>query len=487
MNALDRIIAWASPMAGLKRAAARSALGHVRLAYDGASRSYRTAGRRIVSTSADAEIRMSIPRLRDVSRDMERNNVYAARAFSVIATDIVGAGIVPAMPTMTGKRLGSRLKALANDHFNTTAIDSDGQSTLAGLQNIASRTMARDGEALLLRIRTPAKMRLPVPFQVRVIEADYIDSTKDHALDGGGAVRSGIEFDADGRRVAYHLFKTHPGDMLTANAETTRVPAEDVIHLYRVERPGQTRGVPWLAPAIMTLWDLKDYEEAELIRQRVAASFAAFRTTDSSVTKIADGTTTAIGTPVDTLEPGTITDLAPGQDIRFSAPPQVQGYADYVRMSQRRIATGIGIPFNVLASDDSQENFASSRRGHLVYQRTIDVWRWQTVIPMMCDRIGEWFIEAAQVALSTRIDARLGWTPPKRDLISPKEEVPMMRDLIRAGLSSRSETIRSLGYDPEEMEAEIAAENARADGLALSFDSDGRRPATGPQPEPAKA
>lgn len=464
----------------MRRAAARAALGQVRAAYDGASRGQRTAGRRITSTSADAELSLSLQRLRDVSRDMERNNVYAARAFQVIPTDIVGAGVVPATPKLNGVRLTRDLKALVADHLETTAIDYDGRQTLYGLQFAATRTMVRDGEALLLRVRPRADLRLPAPLQVRLLESDYLDGTKEGEIEGG-VIRGGVEFNTAGRRVAYHIHRRHPGDNVGWDAETIRVPADDVIHLYRVDRPGQTRGVPWIAPAIMTLWDLKDYEEAELLRQRVAACFAAFRidANGQSIALTGEQTTFA-GSPVDVIEPATITDLGPGQDIRFATPPQVSGYAEYVRMSQRRIATGIGIPFNVLASDDSQENFASSRRGHLVYQRTVDVWRWQTVIPTLCERLGDWFMEAAAIALSRRLDGRIAWTPPKRDLISPKEEIPAMRDMIRSGFTSRQETVRSLGYDPEAIDAENAEDNARADGAGLSYDSDGRRPVDKP-------
>jgi capsid protein len=158
----------------------------------------------------------------------------------------------------------------------------------------------------------------------------------------------------------------------------------------------------------------------------------------------------------------------------------VQGYPDYIRMGLRKIASGLGVPFNEIASDDSQENFSSSRRGYLVFQRLIDVWRWQAVIPQFCAPIGGWFLDAATVPLGGPSRVGLDHTPPHRELISPKEEVPMMRDLVRSGLSSKSELIRSLGYDPEAVDREIAADNARADDLKLSFDSDGRRPATGP-------
>jgi capsid protein len=46
---------------------------------------------------------------------------------------------------------------------------------------------------------------------------------------------------------------------------------------------------------------------------------------------------------------------------------------------------------------------------------------------------------------------------------------------IRAGLMSRSEAISAFGYDAEDVDREIAADNRRADDLGLIFDSDPRR------------
>jgi lambda family phage portal protein len=484
---LDRALATLAPGLAVRRAEARlrlAALRNATAAYDGASRGHRTGGRKIGSTSADGEALTSLRRLRDVSRDMERNNPYAQRGLTVIPTNIVGAGIVPSV-IGASSRAKKRIDELIKDHLDTTAIDFDGRQTYAGLQFTAVRALARDGEVLAVRYRPKAEAKLPVPLQVRLLEADYLDDSKTGPLTGGGYCVQGVEFDAAGRRVGYWLFDEHPGAVgprQRAAQVSKRVPAEDVAHLYRVDRPGQTRGIPWLAPAIMTLWDLKDYEEAELVRQKVAACFAAFETDPAGPGTIgaAVNNTSKAGTSVDVLEPGLIHKMAPGHTITFATPPQVQGYADFVRMNQRKVASALGVPFNEIASDDSQENFASSRRGYLVFHRLIEVWRWQSCIPQFCDPICGWFLDAATVPLGGPARVKMDHTPPRRELISPKEEVPMMRDMVRAGFQSRSETIRTLGYDPDTVEAEIAAENARADAQKLSFDSDGRRPQAGP-------
>ncbi len=100
-------------------------------------------------------------------------------------------------------------------------------------------------------------------------------------------VRSGIEFDGLGRRVAYHLYRSHPDDGRLApmsgqgGLDTVRVDASEIIHLYRVLRPGQIRGEPWLSRALVKLNELDQYDDAELVRKKTAAMFAGFVTRQS--------------------------------------------------------------------------------------------------------------------------------------------------------------------------------------------------------------
>lgn len=490
-STLDRLITWLSPARGAARLVARARIEGLTRAvatYDGAARTHRTQGRWVTGGSANREIRPALVRLRDVSRDHGRNNAYAARAVATIVSNTVGEGIIPTIEAKSS-RFEAAVQGLVNSHLRTPAIDFDGRHNLSGLQALVMRTVVEAGECLVLRQRTSSAMRLPLAFQIRVLEPEFLDWTKDGPLPDGAFRVQGVEFDKYGRRVAYWLYKEHPGDtrfLLTISS--VRVPAEDVLHIYRVDRPGQARGVPWGSPAFMTLTDLQEYEEAELVRQKIAACFAVFFTDEGGQTKLADAAATAAadksadGRPIDMLEPGLIQRLPPATDVKFATPPLTTGYPDYVRAQLRRVAVGYGVPYETLAGDLSQVNFSSGRMGWLEFQRSVDQWRWHMLIPHLCEPIGRWFREAAMPALNMRSDFSLSWTPPRREMIDPAKEIGAARDAIRAGLSSRSEELRKLGYDPDMVEADLAAENARGDALGLKFDSDGRFPMNAPAP-----
>ena len=146
--------------------------------------------------------------------------------------------------------------------------------------------MLEGGEALVrLRYRRPEDA-LAVGLQLQVLEPEHLPVTLNTLAESGNVIRAGIEFDRLGRRVAYHLYRSHPEDGLlapmsgTGGMETVRVPADEIVHLFRPLRPGQIRGEPWLARALVKLNELDQYDDAELVRKKTAAMFAGFVTRD---------------------------------------------------------------------------------------------------------------------------------------------------------------------------------------------------------------
>jgi len=471
---LDRMIAAVSPQRALARQMARTklaALSRARMAYDGASTSHRAGGWRPVHSDANAETRVGGARLRDNAREMVRNNPYAARAKNIITSNVVGTGIIPTI-TSQNKRTKTRLEELLREHFDTTACDASGMTDLYGLQSLAMATIVESGEVLIRKRLRRAGDNLPLPFQLQVIEPDYLDTFHDGPLPNGNIRIQGVEFDANGRRVAYWLFNEHPGTSYPAAIQSSRVEADLVLHVYRVDRPGMARGVSWFAPVVLRMRDFNDYVDAQLMRQKIAACFAAFVTSDnpeSTSTEESDA-----GYPLQAFEPGIIERLRPGEQVEFGTPPPVTDFDAFSRVTLREIAAGLGVSYEALTGDLTSVNFSSGRMGWLEFQRSIDSWRNHMLVPQMLHRIGAWFMEGAGVLGAVNGAAQVVWTPPKREMISPRDEIPFTVDAIRAGLITRSEVLRRAGYDPEIVDAELAADNARADQLKLILDSDAR-------------
>ena len=472
LNIIDKTIAVVSPTAALKRARARRALDIV-MHYDAATTGRRASSWRPVASDADGAASRR-DRLRFVARDMVRNTPFALRAQNVIAANVVGEGIRPKVIT-DNDALIERAGVITREFLDTTLIDADGQNNLFGLQKLVMKTVPEAGEVLIRRRRRGPDDNLPLPFQVQVMEPDYLDTLRDGTLRSGNMVREGIEYDKIGRRVAYWLFEEHPGvvGFRRKGWQSKRVPASEVIHVYRMDRPGQMRGVSWFAPVVMTLRDLADYQDAQLMRQKLAACFAAFRITPDD-----DEDTDAASIMPTTMQPGMITKLGPGEDIQFGNPPSVTGYDEFTRANLRSIAAGMGITYEALSGDLSGVNFSSARMGRMEMDRNVGDWQQLMMVPKFCHGVARWLLEAWAVRdMNTDImNLNVRWTPPRRILVDPTKEIPALGKSVALGLESRQAIIRQMGRDPDEVRAEQKEDQDRDEAAGLFFNSTVQEP-----------
>ena len=481
---LERTIAAVSPTIALKRENARVRLARaaqVRALYEGATYSRRAQNWRAMLTDANAETRIALVRLRSVSRDLVRNNAFATRGKTTITNNAVGAGITATVRSGTDAR-AKQVGALVKKHFESTDIDADGRHNIYGLQSLAMGAIVETGEVLIRRRIRKSSDGYTLPFQIQVLEADYLDTNVEGPLPNGNFAIQGVEFDLTGKRVAYYIFDQHPGSLtygVSTGYRGTRVSADFIAHVYRMDRPGQVRGITWFAPVIMRMKDFADYTDAQLLRQKIAACFGAFVSTADGNGPSVDQSgnplpVTATGINIETLEPGMIQYTREGETVSFATPPQVMDFGPYSNVTLHEIAAGLNITYECLTTDLGQATYSGGRLGHLEMDRNIDSWRWNMLVPQMLGPIERWTGDAVNVVTGSSEPFTFDWTPPERILIDVQVENEASKDAIRNGLSSRSEEVRKRGLDPVQLDAEIAADNARADELGLIFDSDPR-------------
>ena len=434
--------------------------------------------------------------LRIKSRDLVRRNAWAQAALDAFVANAVGTGIKP-QSLSDDESFKTNAQALWRDW--TEEADATGQTDFYGLQALACRAMLEGGECLIrLRPRRPED-GLAVPLQLQLLEPEHLPTHLNTDLPSGNVVRSGIEFDSLGRRVAYHLYRSHPEDgphlspmapMSNHGAlETVRVDAREIAHLYRVLRPGQIRGEPWLSRALVKLNELDQYDDAELVRKKTAAMFAGFVTRQNPEDNLmGEGMANSEGIALAGLEPGTLQILEPGEDIRFSDPADVGGsYAEFLRTQFRAVAAAIGITYEQLTGDLTGVNYSSIRAGLLEFRRRCEMVQHGVLVHQLCRPV--WAAWMRQAVLAGALDAsdflrggparrrqysQAKWIPQGWQWVDPEKEYKAMLLAIRAGLISRSEAISANGYDAEDIDREIAADNKRADELGLIFDSDPR-------------
>jgi hypothetical protein len=171
----------------------------------------------------------------------------------------------------------------------------------------------------------------------------------------------GVEFDVLGKRSAYWLFREHPGAATSYGGVSARIPASEILHIYLPGRPGQVRAISWFAPVLLRFKDFDEFEDATLMKQKVAACLAVL-VTDVDGANTALGTTTTDDPMVDTLSPGMIANIPPGRSVDVVAPPQSADYPTYASTVLRAIATGIGVSYEDLTGDYTNLPLGAGRR-----------------------------------------------------------------------------------------------------------------------------
>lgn len=470
----DRFLAVFAPGVALNREKKRLLLENfgdfvASRRFEGASKGRRMAGWNTPGTDANSALLNNLPVLRNRARDLVRNSGWAAKGISVLVENVVGTGII-GKPVSKSAPKAKRAKELWKLWADSTACDFEGLHDFAGLQALVMRAVAESGECLIRRIRIVSEDN--VPLQIQVLESDYLDHTKNEKIEGGGFIVQGVEFDRAGKKVAFWIFMKHPGDVNAGSTKSVRMPAEDFSHIYAVQRPSQVRGVPVLAPVILSLRDFTDYVDAELVRARTQACFSVFVSdTEPPIDAVGNGSQL----PIDKIEPGLIEYLPPGKQIQLASPPVVNALDTFASQTLHQVAAGMQIPFESLTGDYSRVNFSSGRMGWIEFQRNIDGWRWRVLVPRLCDVVWKWFIEAAFLAGANLEGVSVSWTAPRREMIDPTSEINSTLSAVRGGLMTISEAIRQSGYDPDEVMAERALDDARLDEMGIQLDSDPRK------------
>ena len=462
----------------------RAALPRFRSAagYEAAAANRRTSGWTPPASDINTLVFRSADTLRSRSRDMVRRNPWATNALDAFVGNCIGTGIKPqAMhPDAATKELVQALWLKWTDE-----ADASGLTDFYGLQALACRSVMEAGECLIrLRQRLP-KDGLSVPLQLQVLEAEHLPTNESRTLGSGNYIRAGIEFNGIGKRVAYHLFRAHPGDTSNpmASTELVRVGAESVLHLFRPLRPGQLRGQPWLTQVLIKLYELDQYDDAELVRKKTAAMFAGFVTKNAPQDSLLpEVNADATGVAETSLEPGTLQVLLPGEDVKFSSPADVGAtYETFMRVQLRSIAAGMGITYEQLTGDLTGVNYSSIRAGLLEFRRRCEQYQHQVIVFQMCRPIWRAWVAAAVGSgalpyvkdLSPYYDVK--WIPPGFAWVDPLKDIKAQIMAVRAGFKSRAEAVSEQGYDAGDIDREIAADNTRADELGLEYDSDPRK------------
>ncbi|OJF91520.1 phage portal protein [Rhizobium sp. 58] len=406
--------------------------------------------------------------LRNRSRSSAANNPWIANAVGNMVAALVGSGITPVPKHPVGET--RKLLSAFFDHWNEDA-DADGRTDFYGMLADVVRALVIDGEAFLQILTTEDGLRL------RLIPSELVDESMTRDLTGGGMIVSGVEFNADGRRVAYWIFPSKPADQFATYAPPVRISAEDILHVFKPIAAGQVRGISWLAPVILPANEFDQLLDALLVGVKVAAMHAGFLVDQNGSGEPYDGTGTG-GIMETGLEPGTLKRLPTGYDIKFNAPQQASEVSAFLRLNLQQLAAGLGLPEHLLSGDLTGANYSSLRAGLLPFRQRIEQIQYGVLIPQLLRPV--WRRVVTFSVLSGELDApdfeqhprdwlSVDWLPPRPMQVDPLKDTEASIAEIEAGLTSRRKAVAERGWDIDDLDSEIAADRVRETTIGLNF------------------
>jgi len=460
MNILDVAISYISPKAGLQRAKLRAQEAVIRSAkrsYEGATKGRRGDGwTSNGANNQNLDIMRALPALRERSIDAYKNNPTVFKIIRTIQNNVVGTGIMPTPVSVVGQKALTdkeiqKIKA-AWELFAKTC-DFDGMANFFGQQSMGMRTVAMQGEIFVVRQRDASAV---IPFKLQILSPHMCDHNKNSFAtlrSPDNYVVQGVEFDKRGRKVGYWMHEYNPNNEFILKLAPKFVSVDDVLQVFYKEYPEQVRGIPFGTSAMLNTRDLADYEDAQLMLQKVAACHVAFTTMPQpeAGTVGVEGTEEDARIDVDHMEPGMIQHMAPGEEVTFNNPPTPQSYAEYVSKNQQKTAAGFGVTYEQATGDMSNVNFSSGRMGWIEAQRQIEDWQYNMFIPQFCDKVWDWFVEGMKMANIIPQDRKVGaeWTPQGREMIDPVKEMNGLILELKSGLVSWTEACKRRGYNPD--------------------------------------
>lgn len=415
--------------------------------FDAANLSSRFPRQASMANPAQAGLQAN-PQIRNRARYIEANNPHAHSGVAALTASYTGSGITPAV-----KHSDKAVRRLYADTWAefVSQADADETGDLYGLQAQMVRAMLIDGESFAIANPGPSGL------QFRVIPAEQVDESKTQ-YDSGNRIVSGIEFDRTGRRVAYWVFP-EPPTLSVKWSPSVRVPASAVIHLYPKQHPGQIRGISSLAPVLLRLNEIDRLEDAILMGFKTAALHAGFYTDVNGVPGLPYEGEQDGSTLISHIEPGTLTKLPPGADIRFSSPQQAQSSVDYLQSQLRAVSAGMGVPEFILTNDCSRANYSSLRASLIAYRQRVETIQFTSLIPQMCKPMWDRF--TTHYTLLGRLPHEslpVEFYPPAVPAADDIKAVQADVAAIQAGLKSRAQAVAERGYSVENLDDEIAAD-----------------------------
>ena len=427
------------------------------------------------------------------SREQSENNDHAAKFLSLCEINVVGPNGFTCKSQV--KDINGKMDLVAQaavedawaEFGEIGNFDVTGSLSRADIERLVIKSVAMDGEFIAVH---RYGSEFPHGYALQILDPVTLDARHFERLGNGNNIRHGIEFNTNGKPVAYHFNEVDERQIGYTQAlrPTQRIAAEDVLHVFLPERVGQKRGLPWMRTALWRMKMLNGFEDAAITKARLGASAAGFfKNPDADPDDAED-------LPMEAGEPGQFYDIGNREFVQWDPQFPSNEFDPFVKAMLRSIASGLKVSYNNLASDLTSVNFSSIRQGALDER---EVWKslQEWLIGQWSKKIFAKWLSVALLNQKVMVPNKGGVMRPlpfeKLDKykpvafrgrrwawIDPNSEMKATELAIGMKLMSRTQAIEDLGRDPEDVWSEIERETVTLEekGIDDKMPNDHRQP-----------
>lgn len=477
-------------------------------AYRWARLDRRTQAYQPPARSGDAAIYESHDLMNRRIRDQVRNTAQAKKIVESLTDLVIGTGIQtfssPFDPWMDltslnmqeldeGLQFALESDDLFEEWFNEPAqFDAAGKLSGPDMQRLAFSECVNVGDAIILRCQRNEPGRI-TPLCYQIIEREQLDTTQDRpARPGQNKIVNGVELDATGREVAFHIFDAHPDDDFSPFASTTtstRVLADRVFHIYLFRRPSQSVGASWLDAVGQSSFDRDKFIGAEIATAAKAALLAlivkrehpyqgtlGLETDDDSATDDYGNEEVRLGSSPIAAEVGINEDVAM---IESTRPTNTAN--NFIDILDHDIAGGGGISYYTLTGRFEKSNYTGFRGAMLMedaHVRPLQNWFGaRQVLPIRrafnVQAAGRGLYQTVtprEFARDLRRYQRFDAIGAGRQLLDPLKETDAATAKLRSGLTTLKIECARQGLHWIKVLRQMAVERRIAEALGVMLD-----------------
>ncbi|MGL5589090.1 MAG: phage portal protein [Aeromonas veronii] len=373
--------------------------------YEAATASPRGSGWSAPNVGPNAAVASSGKVLRDRTRAQYRNSPLLRSAINKGVTAEAGKGV-----SLLSICKNEAVRDVLNELWKETCnqLDPWGDMSFGGLIDQIVRARRMSGEVFVVRVPVRLGMGLKVPLQVSVLESDFCPITLTKRLTNGNRIVQGIELKGR-KKVAFWFYQSHPTDWDNGSKGTStaliRIPARDVIHHYKALRPGQLRGEPDTAAALLKDKTFSDYSDAELQRKQTRAGFTGFLYREDfeeddyqfdPVTGRAIYDDSEAPQEREVVAGGTILRGQAGEKLQlFEGDNTGSGFNDFVKWQAQQLAAALEIPYPLLTGDWAGLSDRTIRAILNEFRRGVTADQTNLLGFQVCLKVWQWFVNTA--------------------------------------------------------------------------------------------